>query len=604
MRSDLAGLPHLLAAFGTAGLFAAGSVVVKLSTAPAWLAPVADAAPWQPGEPLPLARTLLPTAGPRVVEDDRTGLVVAATEAEVSPPPPSPATGGGGGTSPGGAGSLEPAATVAAPGGSGSSPLSPAAARLPDRPPTVPTPLTDPGDRGLEPLYRALARGDGLARIAWWGDSTIAADGITGTVRARLQARFGYGGPGFVVAGLDPQWSARPDLGSQRAGDWATVSILLGGARGMYGYGGIVSTAPDGATLSLRPPKGADGKVRALSHAEVWYQAVEGGGRWWMRAGGGDAGGSAAGAGRSDQHAAIDVPGGYDRLTIGASGGPVPFYGVVMETAGPGVVLDALGVVGVGTRSFKYFGARHIAAQVAQRRPDLVVLMLGGNELGLPVLQRGEAQGYDPLYTETLRMLRAGAPAAGCLVVTPLDQGTREGGTPGTKPSLKRLVAAQRRVAEAEGCAFWSGYEAMGGEGSIVAWTRRKPPLAWTDLLHLSAAGQDLVGQALADAIELGFDDWVAGGGPARMPAVAPEAVPAGAPPTDTTPGNATPGDAMPGQAPPGDATPGDAMPRAATPGEATPREATPREATTGAATPGGSAATGEPSSPPSEAAP
>jgi hypothetical protein len=96
-----------------------------------------------------------------------------------------------------------------------------------------------------------------------------------------------------------------------------------------------------------------------------------------------------------------------------------------------------------------------------------------------------------------------------------------------TKPSLKRLVAAQARVAQAEGCAFWSGFAAMGGEGSIVAWTRRKPPLAWTDLLHLSAAGQDLIGQTLADAIELGFDDWVASGGPDRLPPPPPATEPA-----------------------------------------------------------------------------
>lgn len=509
MRSDLAGLPHLLAAFGTAGALALGAVGVKAAGAPEWLAPVADAAPWQPGQAIPVLRTLTPRQGARVVEDERTGLVVQADpEPEPSAPAATPAAAPGSPALPGEA----PAALL--------EPLSAAALRLPSRAPAVATPLDDPADTGMAPFYQALHRGTGLARAAWWGDSTIAADGITGTVRARLQARFGYGGPGFVVAGLDPQWSARPDLKTTRSGTWETKSILLGGARGTYGFGGVVSTAPPEGSLTLRAPKGPGGSARPLHHAELWYQANAGSGGWWLRAGEGkDAAGSAAAEGRSDQRASLDVPEGYDRLTFGASGAPVAFYGVVMETAGPGVVLDALGVVGVGTRSFNYFGENHLAAQVAQRQPDLVVLMLGGNELGLPVLQKGTASGYDPLYTATLRKLRAGAPAAGCLVVTPLDQGTREGGTPTTKPALKRLVAAQARVARAEGCAFWSGFVAMGGEGSIVAWTRRKPPLAWTDLLHLSAAGQDLIGQALADAIELGFDDWVKSGGPARSPA-------------------------------------------------------------------------------------
>ncbi len=54
----------------------------------------------------------------------------------------------------------------------------------------------------------------------------------------------------------------------------------------------------------------------------------------------------------------------------------------------------------------------------------------------------------------------------------------------------------------------------MGGEGAIVRWSTRKPTLAWADLLHLSAAGQDLVGNMLADAIEAGYAHWQAEGSP------------------------------------------------------------------------------------------
>jgi lysophospholipase L1-like esterase len=77
-------------------------------------------------------------------------------------------------------------------------------------------------------------------------------------------------------------------------------------------------------------------------------------------------------------------------------------------------------------------------------------------------------------------------------------------------------VALQRKIAEQEGCAFWNAFAAMGGEGTVVRWSGMKPPLAWTDLLHLSAAGQDIIGQLLADAIEAGYDGWVAEGGPSR----------------------------------------------------------------------------------------
>jgi len=75
-----------------------------------------------------------------------------------------------------------------------------------------------------------------------------------------------------------------------------------------------------------------------------------------------------------------------------------------------------------------------------------------------------------------------------------------------------------------------------------------KPTLAWSDLLHLSSTGQDIIGQMLADAIEAGFDDWKKAGGTSRpVPAapgpvvVAPAPTPAPAPAPGPAPVKATP---------------------------------------------------------------
>jgi len=64
----------------------------------------------------------------------------------------------------------------------------------------------------------------------------------------------------------------------------------------------------------------------------------------------------------------------------------------------------------------------------------------------------------------------------------------------------------------------------MGGDGAVVRWGAMKPPLAWTDLLHLSSAGQDIIGQMLADAILAGFDEWKGKGGATRPVPTAPGA--------------------------------------------------------------------------------
>jgi lysophospholipase L1-like esterase len=248
-------------------------------------------------------------------------------------------------------------------------------------------------------------------------------------------------------------------------------------------------------------------------------------------------GGSASAEAAADRFATKDVPEGFTRLSLKAQEGPVTFYGVVMETKGPGVVWDALGVVGVGSHSFNYAGRKHLAAQVARRKPDLLVVQLGGNELGMPALSKDGGAGYVPYFGAAFDKIRAGAPEAGCLIVTPLDQGTRKGAQAGTKPMLATLVAQQRAIAAAKGCAFWDAWSAMGGKDSIVAWSRRKPPLAWTDLLHLSTDGQAIIGNLLADAIEAGYDLWVQQGNAAGVEAavLAEKAAAPASPPAATT---------------------------------------------------------------------
>jgi lysophospholipase L1-like esterase len=512
-RPPADGLRALLTAFGAAGA----------AVAMTWLVPALAAyRPWVPGDPVPVVSVLMPSAAPRVVETE-SGELVSANEVSARVIPQAEAA------------TPTPAQ---APRTQGVDPAS-----LPARPPGVPTPLVDSEHRGMGPFYAALHRahlGEGLARASHWGDSTIAADGIAGTVRSRLQARFGDGGPGFLSAGMDPRWSSRPDVSVVREGEWTTYSVLQGGAPGSrYGLGGIVTTAPADGRVTLYAPKKPNGTRTPQTHVEVWYQAAPAAGRFTATAGGRTVGGgSAAADAAADRFVVKDVPEGFQRVTLTAQDGPVSFYGVVMETQGPGVTWDALGVVGVGSHSFGHVGRRHLAAQVARRDPDLIVVQLGGNELGHPSLAKG-GDGYANYFGGALEKIRAGAPEAGCLLVTPLDQTTRKGGKVTTKPTLAALVAQQRAIAAAQGCAFWDAWSAMGGPGSMVAWSRRKPALAWTDGLHLSSDGQAIIGNLLADAIEAGYDLWLREGrGAAIEQAVAAERaarpVPAAPPPAVT----------------------------------------------------------------------
>jgi len=184
---------------------------------------------------------------------------------------------------------------------------------------------------------------------------------------------------------------------------------------------------------------------------------------------------------------------------------------VVLETGSPGTTWEALGVIGVGSRSFTTYAKEHLPEQTAARHPDLIVVQLGGNEAGFPTLQAAGGAGYVPIYQGALDAIRAGAPEASCLVVTPLDQGfLDETGVPQSRPGMPNLVARQRDVAHASGCAFWSAWDAMGGKGSALRWGAT-PGLGTGDYVHVTGRAQAILGDLLADAILADFDAWSAG---------------------------------------------------------------------------------------------
>jgi lysophospholipase L1-like esterase len=64
---------------------------------------------------------------------------------------------------------------------------------------------------------------------------------------------------------------------------------------------------------------------------------------------------------------------------------------------------------------------------------------------------------------------------------------------------LDEVIAIQRDVAQANGCAFWDWRAAMGGDGSVRQWV--EAGLGQGDYTHLTGAGYRMVGDMLFDEI-------------------------------------------------------------------------------------------------------
>ncbi|HET8729472.1 MAG TPA: GDSL-type esterase/lipase family protein [Alphaproteobacteria bacterium] len=394
----------------------------------------------------------------------------------------------------------------------------------------------------LAPLFEALyALETGVrtepVRILQLGDSHTAGDRFSGRLRARFQDRFGDAGRGMLPPGVPFDYYAPTGVGVRQTGDWTVAGGLKpdGGLLGLSGFR-LHSNDP-AASIELTSDTGFD-------RASLEIVRRPGGGTLAVRIDGGPERRVPGGAPVVEARTIVlDVPFGSRLLTVRPLGdGPVAILSWTVERARPGVVLDSHGVVGATAGIGGRWDEATIAAELAGRRPDLIILAYGTNEGFDDTL---DAEAYGARFAGRLRALEAAAPGAAILVVGPPDANRlpracrsqeREGrsfacvplneeeratyasllnagvGGPLCRwhppPNLRTVRRAQRAVAEAEGHAFWDWNLAMGGACSIDRWTHTEPPLAWNDHVHLRPMGYEDSADALFDRLMAGYERW------------------------------------------------------------------------------------------------
>ncbi|MBM4362238.1 MAG: hypothetical protein FJ104_06120, partial [Deltaproteobacteria bacterium] len=194
---------------------------------------------------------------------------------------------------------------------------------------------------------------------------------------------------------------------------------------------------------------------------------------------------------------AVEVSDGEHRLELLTGRGSVRLFGLTLERDVPGVVLDAIGVVGARLRTFAEIEPAHLAEAVAWRRPSLITFQFGANESGdgfaIPMPE------YHAGMADMIRRFRAAAPGASCLVIGVMDRARKEGDRLVTVPVIPHLAREQRAVAAELGCAHYSGFDLMGGEGGMARWVRKG--LGAGDFTHPTSQGAAVLGEALHDAL-------------------------------------------------------------------------------------------------------
>ena len=359
---------------------------------------------------------------------------------------------------------------------------------------------------GMDGLYRAIADGKrgklGRAvRVSWYGDSVIATDAIPGRLRTLLQTELGDGGPGFVYVVPPHRFCGHEAIVRTSGGAWIphAISTTLT-ADGLYGVGGSTAETDDGrAAFKL--------VAGTASQVELYYLAQPHGGTATITADGKPLTTVETRAvGKQAGFAAATVDGGAKKFEI-ATSGRVRLFGIDLENPS-GAVVDNLGVVSVNVKSFDANNAEHFRAELAHRNADLVMIMIGANEAQWLGPTDKDTKEYAMRYGKLLAAVRAARPDGACLVVSPTDQAEAKDGDFPSRPVMPVLITAQREAARAQGCAFYSTYDWMGGKGSAAKWFHKG--LVGSDFQHLSRKGANKLSEAVFGALMAGYQAYAA----------------------------------------------------------------------------------------------
>jgi lysophospholipase L1-like esterase len=376
----------------------------------------------------------------------------------------------------------------------------------------IPGEIEDPSGSALDGLFASLLKtesGGTQTRICHYGDSPITNDGITSTVRRKLQLRFGDAGHGFILIDKPWGWYEHAGVTREATRGWQSDPMFISRGEHFYGLGGV-SFIASGAGVSASFSTAREGEVgRCASAFDIYFL---------MRPGGGD-----FDAAVDDQRAErvttasdeiksgfyrVNVAEGPHKLTIRIAGnGEVQMFGVALESNRPGVQYDSLGVNGayIGLLAH-YLDSDHWAEQLRHRKPDLVIIGYGTNESQFERLPMDQ---YEQDTREAIRRIRAALPGVTIMLLGPMDRGTRgAGGGIVTRPMIPKLIGYQRRLAAETGCAFFDTFTAMGGEGTVGAWFEARPRLMGGDFTHPTAQGAEIVGTLIYDAMMRAYEEY------------------------------------------------------------------------------------------------
>lgn len=349
-------------------------------------------------------------------------------------------------------------------------------------------------------------------RIAVYGDSNLTSDFLTGHLRRVLQARWGDAGHGWIS--LARPWGSYRHEDVESKGFWPMFKLYAPTTHlvhdKQYGFANMAAQSSEtGAAAWAGTTKDPKAKVgHNVSRFDFYYLKQPRGGSLTVEIDRKEVKTIATKAAAWEAaFETFDVPDGeHEFRAIVRGDGPVRWNGVSLDRPVPveghperfgGVQVDSLGAGAMNFERLTWVSGDTRRPQLARRDYDLVIVWLGMNVMFVPPNKE---------WAKTfLGELRAAIPRVPILMLSPGD--TVKDGQTKSDPRIVAVVKQVREIAAESDAAFWDFREAMGGDGSILAFTKRG--LTGEDHIHFGPEGSKLMGDRLLCSFGTAYSAYI-----------------------------------------------------------------------------------------------
>jgi len=355
----------------------------------------------------------------------------------------------------------------------------------------------------LNRFYEALSS-NRQVRIAYFGDSFIEGDILTGSLRNLFQEKQGGNGVGFVPINCLTAGFRTTVVTS--ANGWEehclTDSVFDRKKQGISGYYFIPQT---NATASFSCRTVSDNETDTCSEASFYF--ITDGNLKFTTTVNKRTQEQHIATGSSDiQEVSVLDRIGHIRITVDNPGKNTRFFGVTLDDENTGVIVDNYSLRGVSGETLSSIPEKTLQDLDKLRSYDLVVLQYG---LNVATKTGSKYDYYKKSMVAVINYLRKNLPHADFLLVSVGDRAAKIDGEMQTMPGVKNLLVIQQAIASECGVAFWNLMNVMALDGGIVEYVKSKPPKANLDYTHINVHGGELVAKHLFETIEYEKEKYI-----------------------------------------------------------------------------------------------